>query len=107
MKKLLIAVALLMPVLAQADFSESATPTGVYLLPCDSNPRIVVTFQSPTASIWYPANGTFAKEFLAISLAAKASSSPLYFYGSGDANNLTPYCIGVGQARQVIVVGAE
>jgi len=107
MKRVLFAFCLLLPLSVMADFQESAVPTAIYHMPCDGSPRLVIAFSSPTASIWYPANGQFAKEFLAIALAAKASSSPLFFYGNGSANNLTPYCIGIGYARQVYMVGVQ
>ncbi len=111
MKKIIVLLILISPLLtfAAVPFEGSAVPNSVYLLPCDGNPRIVIAFGSGTPNVWYPASistgGTFFKEFLSIALTAKASSSPLFFYGADNIS--TPYCIGAGNARQIYMIGVQ
>jgi hypothetical protein len=106
MKKLLLILALVISFQVHAaPFQGSEIPSGVYILPCDGNPRISVTFDNDVPSVWYSLKGLYAKEFLSVALAAKASKSKLYFYGSNDVS--TPYCIAQGNARQIYMIGMQ
>ncbi len=111
MKKFIFLFMLLYPelIFAAVPFSGEAVPSDVFLLPCDGNPRLVIAFGNGTPNVWYPAStntgGIFFKEFLSIALTAKASSSPLFFYGADDIS--TPYCLAVGNARKIHMIGVR
>ena len=106
MKIIILIVALTISLQVNAEpFTGSEIPIGVYLLTCDGNPRISVTFGNGVPSVWYSAKGAYAKEYLSIALAAKASSSKLFFYGRND--QATPYCVSAGNAREIYMIGMQ
>ncbi len=106
-KLVVCVVAMLTSFAAHADFEGADVPIAVKYLPCDSAPRILVQFADGSKNIWYPANGgDNSKAFLAVALAAKASGSPMYYYGHGSGTAVTTYCIAVS-ARAVTMFGAS
>ncbi len=105
MKKLTLSLLLLLPFPSHAAFDGNEVPKTVQVLPCDSNPRILVIFNDPAKNIWYPFNdGDNSKAFLSVALAAKAANAPMYFLGSGSATDLTSYC-NSHTARRVMAFG--
>lgn len=93
--------------ISNAAFEGSDVPISIKALYCDSNPRIVVQFADASKNVWFPANsGDSSKTFLSLALTAKASSLRLYYYGVGNATDLTTYCVNVS-ARQVTFFGIE
>ena len=107
MMRTLLAIALALPCVSHAAFEGADVPTSVKALYCDNFPRILVQFEDASKNIWYPASdGDKSKAFLALAIAAKTSSSKLYYFGSGNAGDLTMYCVNIS-ARPVLFFGIQ